>query len=449
MSLPIARGSMPRSLRVQQGCIDQVKLSLSRNGFPSQRSLAEDVGFALATVSNFVTGKPVDYTTFEELCRKLGLNWREISTVDIDVVAQSIAKHPELSESITFGDSLAIDDDLDMLPRYPNGAVPLGSPFYLERTFETQIDQELQKPGALVRIKAPREMGKTSLLLRVLDSAKSLGYKTVILNLSQVDEAILSDLNQFLRCLCTNVARQLQLKPMLDEYWDEDLGSKISCTAYFQDYILEKIATPLILAFDEMNHIFEHPQIAKDFLPLLRSWYEEAKTLLIWQKLRLIVVHSTEIYVPLKINQSPFNVGLPIQLNPFDLVEVQQLAQSYGINWNNEVEVGQLMDLVGGHPALVNIAFYHLSRGDITLEQLLKTAPTATGIYRHHLQRHIVTFAEQPELARIFRSLISTSEPVRVDPIPSYKLCSMGLIKQLGHQAVPSCELYRQSFLKE
>jgi hypothetical protein len=437
---------MPRSLRVQQGCIDQVKLSLSRNGFPSQRSLAEDVGFALATVSNFVTGKPVDYTTFEELCRKLGLNWREISTVDIDVVVQSIAKHPELSESITFGDSLAIDDDLDTLPRYPNGAVPLGSPFYLERTFQTQIDQELRKPGALVRIKAPREMGKTSLLLRVLDTAKGLGYKTVSLNLAQVDEAILNDLNQFLRCICTNVARQLQLKPMLDEYWDEDLGSKISCTAYFQDYILEKISTPLILAFDEMNHIFEHPQIAKDFLPLLRSWYEEAKTLLIWQKLRLIVVHSTEIYIPLQLNQSPFNVGLPIQLNPFDLVEMQQLAQCYGIDWDNGTEIRQLMDLVGGHPALVNIAFYHLSRGDITLGEMLETASTPTGIYHHHLQRHWVTLQENPELASIVQSTISASDFTQVNPILSYKLSSMGLIKPDSENQTLSCQLYQQFF---
>jgi hypothetical protein len=437
---------MPRSLRVQQGCIDQVKLSLSRNGFPSQRSLAEDVGFALATVSNFVTGKPVDYTTFEELCRKLGLNWREISTVDIDVVVQSIAKHPELSESITFGDSLAIDDDLDTLPRYPNGAVPLGSPFYLERTFQTQIDQEIRKPGALVRIKAPREMGKTSLLLRVLDTAKGLGYKTVSLNLAQVDEAILNDLNQFLRCICTNVARQLQLKPMLDEYWDEDLGSKISCTAYFQDYILEKISTPLILAFDEMNHIFEHPQIAKDFLPLLRSWYEEAKTLLIWQKLRLIVVHSTEIYIPLQLNQSPFNVGLPIQLNPFDLVEMQQLAQCYGIDWDNGTEIRQLMDLVGGHPALVNIAFYHLSRGDITLGEMLETASTPTGIYHHHLQRHWVTLQENPELASIVQSTISASDFTQVNPILSYKLSSMGLIKPDSENQTLSCQLYQQFF---
>lgn len=441
---------MSRSLRVQQACINQVKLSLSRNGFPSQRSLAEDVGFALATVSNFVTGKPVDYTTFEELCRKLGLNWREISTVDVEIPTQTIIEHPKVFKTIDFGESLSIDDDPDTLPRYPNGAVPIGSPFYLERApFEAKIDQELRKPGALVRIKAPREMGKTSLLLRVLDNAKSLGYKTVSLNLAQVDEAILGDLNQFLRCICTNVARHLQLKPMLDEYWDEDLGSKISCTAYFQDYILEKISTPLILAFDEMNYIFEHPQIAKDFLPLLRSWYEEAKTLLIWQKLRLIVVHSTEIYIPLQLNQSPFNVGLPIQLNPFDLGEMQQLAQCYGINQEDDVKMRQLMDLVGGHPALVNIAFYHLSRGDITLEQLMGTAPTATGVYRYHLQRHWVNLEAQPELLLALNSATNASEPVSMELIIAYKLSSMGLIKQSANKVVPSCELYRQFFIDQ
>jgi transcriptional regulator with XRE-family HTH domain len=430
---------MARSLRVQQDCINKVKLALSRNGFPSQRSLAEDVGFALATVSNFLTGKPVDYTTFEELCRKLGLEWREISTLDVEIATQTIDKYPEPFDEI--------DSHPDTSPCYPNGAVPLGSPFYLERTpVEAQIDREIRKPGALVRIKAPREMGKTSLLLRILDTAKSLGYQTVSLNLAQVDEATLSDLDRFLRCICANVARQLQLKPMLDEYWDEDLGSKISCTAYFQDYLLAKISTPLVLAFDEMNHIFEHPQIAKDFLPLLRSWYEEAKTLAIWQKLRLIVVHSTEIYIPLQLNQSPFNVGLPIQLDPFSLAEVQQLARCYGLDWDDRAEAGQLMELVGGHPALVNVALYHLSRGDITLAQLLKTASTSTGIYHHHLQRHWVTLQQQPELASVIQSIVSASDFALVNPILSYKLSSMGLIKLDREHQTLSCQLYQQFF---
>ncbi|MHC5860700.1 NB-ARC domain-containing protein [Nostoc sp.] len=81
---------MPRSLRVRQECIQKVKLAVKRNGFPSQRALAEDIGLALATVSNFLTGKPVDYVTFEELCQKLALSWREIADLDFEVPSQTV-----------------------------------------------------------------------------------------------------------------------------------------------------------------------------------------------------------------------------------------------------------------------------------------------------------------------------------------------------------------------
>ena len=431
---------MSRSLRVRQGCIDQVKLALKLNGFPSQRCLAEDAGFAIATVSNFLTGKSVDYTTFEEISRRLALDWRAISALDVDVSSQTIDSHSETAK--------LFESDRNTLSLYPNGAVPLGSPFYLERVpLKEQVEQEIRKPGALVRIKAPREMGKTSLLLRVLDSAKHWGYRTVRLNLEQVDQVILNDLNQFLRWLCANAARQLQLKPRLDEYWDEDLGSKISCTSYIQDYLLTSSATPLVLALDEVNQIFEHPQVAKDFLPLLRSWYEEAKTLPIWQNLRLIIVHSTEIYVPLDLTQSPFNVGLPIQLNPFTQEEVQQLAQYYGLDWDDGKESSQLMGLVKGHPALVHTALYHLSQGDVTLAQLLETATTAAGIYTHHLQRHWETLQEQPELSNALNIVISAGDPVQLAPTLLYKLSSMGLIKVDGCKVIPSCQLYRKYFL--
>lgn len=430
---------MPRSLRVKQNCLDKVKLALRRNGFPSQRALAEEVGFALATVSNFLRGKPVDYTTFEELCLRLALDWKDIADLEIEVT--SPARNNNLAP-------VEIEDTYsDASPCYPNGSVPLGSPFYLERSpLEEQVYQEIRKPGALVRIKAPKEMGKTSLLLRIIDAAKRLGYRTVSLNLEQVDQVILSDLNQFLRWLCANTARQLQLKPKLDDYWDEDLGSKISCTAYFQDYLLAEITTPLVLALDETNQIFEHPHVAKDFLPLLRSWYEEAKTLPIWQKLRLIVVHSTEIYVPLQLKQSPFNVGLPIQLTYFSLEEVQQLAQRYRLDWTDGDEATSVMDLVGGHPALINIALYTISQGEMSLSRLLETASTSTGVYVSHLQRHAATLQKQPELGTAFSKVISATEPISLDAIASYKLSSMGLVKLDHNRASPSCRLYRQYF---
>ena len=71
---------MSKSLKVSNDSIQQVNMALGVNGYTSQRALAYDTGLSLSTISNFLTGKPVSYTSFEELCRKLNLDWREITT---------------------------------------------------------------------------------------------------------------------------------------------------------------------------------------------------------------------------------------------------------------------------------------------------------------------------------------------------------------------------------
>jgi transcriptional regulator with XRE-family HTH domain len=71
---------MSKSIKVSNDRIQQVNMALGVNGYPSQRALAYDTGLSLATISNFLTGKPVSYTSFEELCRRLNLDWQEITT---------------------------------------------------------------------------------------------------------------------------------------------------------------------------------------------------------------------------------------------------------------------------------------------------------------------------------------------------------------------------------
>jgi hypothetical protein len=76
-------------------------------------------------------------------------------------------------------------------PEFPDGQVPLGSVFYVERPpIELQCYEEILQPGALIRIKALRQMGKTSLMSRVLDYAANQGCQTVRLNL-RAERAIL------------------------------------------------------------------------------------------------------------------------------------------------------------------------------------------------------------------------------------------------------------------
>lgn len=146
------------------------------------------------------------------------------------------------------------------------------------------------------------------------------------------------------------------------------------------------------------------------------------------------------------LNQSPFNVGLPIVLNGFSLEQVQQLAQCYRLNWKDSEEAQLLMATVGGHPALIHTALYHLSQGKMTLAQLLEAAPTRTGIYHHHLQRLWATLQQQPNLAIALYQVIKAPQPIQLEPILTYKLSSIGLIKLHENQAVLSCQLYRQYF---
>lgn len=327
------------------------------------------------------------------------------------------------------------------------------SSFYVERPpVESRCYEEITRPGALIRIKAPSQMGKTSLMVRILAHAKQQNpseVRTVALSLQRAERSIFNDLDKFLRWFCASITRKLQLPHRVDDYWSETFGSKSNCTAYFEDCLLPDLNGVLVLGLDQVDEVFLHPEIADDFFTLLRSWYEEAaygdSGNPLWQNLRLVIVHSTEVYIPLDINKSPFNVGLAIELQTFTPLQVFDLAKRYGIDLS-EGELSELMQLVDGHPYLVQQALYHLAQQDLTLKQLIETAAKDAGIYSNHLHRHLRSLQEHPQLAAAYEEVIHSSNPVELEQVLAFKLHSMGLVKLQGNQVISSCELYRQYF---
>jgi AAA-like domain/TIR domain/Trypsin-like peptidase domain len=331
-------------------------------------------------------------------------------------------------------------------PELPEGQVDLASAFYVNRDrIEERCFEAIIKPGSLIRIKAPRQMGKTSLMARILYHASQNGCLTVPLSFQLADGKVFTDLDQFLRWFSASIGRRLRLSNKLADYWDAIFGSKDNCTAYFEEYLLTEINQPLVLGLDEVDLVFQHPEIAADFFGLLRAWHEDAKNRDIWKKLRLVVVHSTEVYIPMNINQSPFNVGLPIELPELNPEQVQDLAQRHGLNWSH-TEVEQLMAMVGGHPFLVRVAMYRIARRDNTLNEILQTAPTEAGLYGDHLRRHLWNLEQRPDLATAFKRIVTTITPIRLDSIQCFQLLSMGLVHLQGNDVTLRCDLYRQYF---
>lgn len=320
---------------------------------------------------------------------------------------------------------------------------------YVERPpIESICYETILQPGASIRIKAPSLMGKTYLMNKILARVATEGYRSAILSFELADRSThLTNLNKFLRWFCLNISRELGLASELDEYWDEEgMGSKVSCTTYFEEYLLTSSDSPLVLCLDDVDVLFAYPEIYEDFFGLLRSWYEKARSRAIWQKLRLILVHTTDVYIRLNINQSPFNVGLPVELPEFTIEQVCEFARMHQIDPQDRI-IQPLIDLVGGHPYLLNRAFCYLkSHPDVSIEQLLAEASTEAGIYSNHLREFWLNLQDRPELTLAFKKAIGSTNPIELEPVIAYQLQSMGLVTLYGNQVQPRCQLYRQYF---
>ncbi|MEM8613809.1 MAG: AAA-like domain-containing protein [Cyanobacteria bacterium P01_H01_bin.105] len=333
---------------------------------------------------------------------------------------------------------------------YPSGPLPPDSPFYIKRPPNEDLAySEIQRPGGFLRIKAPQKMGKTSLVFRLIETAHQNNYQTVHLDLQTVDQDVFSSIDTFLKWFCSRSSQALNLSPNLNKFWDASMGHKVSSELYYQEYLLENRTTPLVLIIGAAERLIEHPKIAQDFFPLLRSWHEKARWNFLWRNLRIVMVHATEIYVPLKIHQSPFNIGQAIKLPKFTAAQVTELATRYGVDNSNDTLGDILIALVGGHPYLVNIFLYHLAAESLSIDALLKTVSTPSGIYGTHLRNYLALLKEEQDLAVAYKQVISSDTGVELDAVTMYRLESLGLITINGYQAIPSCDIYRSYFQQQ
>ncbi|KIG12342.1 serine/threonine protein kinase [Enhygromyxa salina] len=324
----------------------------------------------------------------------------------------------------------------------PDGIVRASSRLYVSRPgLDDRCLAEIVKPGALIRVKGPRGSGKTSLMTRVLDHAASEDMRVVTVDLQLVDTKILSSLERFLKWFCAIVTRRLRLSRVEDS-WDSVFGAKDNCTAYFEDHVLGE-GDPLVLAINQVDRLFDVPNIAEEFLMLLRAWHEMAKTQPPWDQLRLLLSYSTEMYLPMDINHSPFNVGLAAPMADWDVTLVLDLARRHGLQWG-EAEVGKLMALVGGHPHLIRIALYHIADRGTSLDEIFATAATEQGLFADHLKALLWQLQQQPSLAEASAKVMASSEPVRLATELAFKLVSLGVVRMVRDEVVPGRALYRR-----
>ncbi len=365
---------------------------------------------------------------------------------------------PPTSETIISEDGSLIIDENSLSaplpafdPRFldeleaPGGTVKLRDKFYIEREADGLLKRQMIKGGALTTIRASRQKGKSSLLVRGVQHARQHGAKTVILDLQRIDSYYLTSYAAFLGYLAEFVAHKLQLDlALVQNLWAGSQGPQEKLTSIFEDYLLPACAVPLVLAIDEADSLLS-TDFYNDFFGLVRSWYNSAAYEEQWDKLNLALVISTEPHLLIAdLGQSPFNVGLKLYLENFSYNQVHDL------NWRHgspvaEADFPALMRLLNGHPYLTRKALYTLAAEGLTWADLTRRAAAEDGPFSDHLRRQLWLLRNESTLKAALSDIVHHQRCA--DELAFFRLLRAGLVQRDGDLYTCSCDLYHRYFV--
>jgi hypothetical protein len=327
----------------------------------------------------------------------------------------------------------------------PGGVVDLESPFYVERRADARLKRELGRSGTTTTIRAARQMGKTSLLVRGVEHARQQGSPIAFFDFQMVDTAYLQDLEAFLHYMALNVAAALKIEPeKVEAAWQTPLSPKDRLTHFVEDHVLQDAAIPVTLAIDEADRLFD-TAFRQEFFSLIRAWNTKSGFNPLWKKLNVAMVISTQPFLLIDdINQSPFNVGLRIELEDFTPGQVRDLNARHGVPLD-EAELAEMMTFLGGHPYLVRQALYTLVDQDMTWNELVKIAAEEAGPFSTHLRHYLWQLRDQSQLVGAIKDVLK--KQTCSDEIVLTRLIAAGLVRQdEDGQCRCRCHLYEHYF---
>ena len=356
------------------------------------------------------------------------------------------------------------EESSNQLPISPLvGALPLNSPFRLEREADRACQQAFQIPRTsriFLRLKGIRHSGKSTslaVLREWLEQEQGHCVGSVNLRSSNFSPDAFENLSrllyQFTKEITTTFQPYLRNRelPDLRTVWRDDIAPGLNCANYLADHVFSQLPTPATLLIDGLDKVLGHPSTQNDFCNILRTWNEEkmknvGQGSIIWPN--IVVAYSTEPYPTHGIIGSVlYNVGVEIKLSELSETEITKLAGRYQLlDWDSS-KTQELMKLVGGHSALIQEALFYLSRSKALTIADLGGPRLGSDFFRNHLfEKMQLLQPEKPSALLTCFQTILNGEECR-DEYAKFQLEQAGLIKfQAGKPEV--IELYLRYFSK-
>lgn len=329
--------------------------------------------------------------------------------------------------------------DLSAL-RAPGGTMPADDTFYIERGADQSAKAAAARSSETIVVRGPHQFGKSSLLAHYVALCRANGKAVAAVDFSRFEKGTICDYGRFLTALASQLARRLRLAAPAGEF-----NTQQEFLEFLESSLLPAVNGPVVFAFDETDRIM--PQdYAQDFFSMVRMWHNDrADPVLEWHRVGLALASSSEPKLFIKdALRSPFSIGLRLPLESFTTREVVELNARYGFPLS-EADCDALCSLVGGHPFLVQDAYYKLFGPDsITFKLLCTQAAQDDGPFGEHLRAMLSNVNAAEGLLAALKQAVDHGTVPRKDDF--YRLEGAGLVRRDGGRIVPANQIYANFF---
>ena len=269
------------------------------------------------------------------------------------------------------------------------GTLRHDAPSYVERQADLDLSEGLLA-GEFCYVLTPRQMGKSSLMVRTASKLREQGVNVIALDLTAIGQNLTAE--QWYDGLVVRMGRQLRLDEELERFWREHerLGA---CQRWFmaiREVVLRWRPGPLAIFVDEIDSVRSLPFSTDEFFAAMRECHNRRAE---DPELNRVTFCLLGVATPSDLvrdtRTTPFNIGRRIELNDFTEAEAAPLAQGLkrrhtgtsgmqtprtaaeteAVARNAERLLKRILFWTGGHPYLTQ-RFCHAVAGNLRAADL-------------------------------------------------------------------------------